>query len=77
MFVAQWFVERSDIFTVSSFVRTWVGAVFIGGLLVPPRGIAYIWHVIEQRNRPRSIESPAVPLAPNPPGASPTAGSSP
>jgi hypothetical protein len=75
-FVANRSVGQPDIFTVSTVVGTWVGAVFIGGLLmVPPRGIAYVWHVVERRNWPRPTPSPAVPLAPNPPLAPPITGS--
>jgi hypothetical protein len=65
-------------FTVAGFAFAWLGAVFIGALLmVPPRAIAYVWHVVERRDRPRPIEPSAMPLAPNTslPGVPPTASS--
>lgn len=63
---------RPASFTIANFVLTWIGAVCIGALLmVPPRAIAYIQHVVEQRNRPGPIQSSIVPPAPNPPPIAP------
>ena len=64
---------RPAAFTAGDFVGAWIGAVFIGALLmVPPRAIAYIWHVIRQRNAPRPVPPSATPPAANSPPEAPS-----